>query len=168
MDLTVDQILATVRLQEPSEKFSAARYPFAYAVDFIRQHPEIIPSDVILTDRLLIETIRRMPKGWSHAEASSIREHWAVVKGYDQQEFACLLANAYLRLNGIARPDAKAVDSPKECTGAALAERVRIVHEIRAMADKIRAESWTPTAGIALGSVVDSVADMVNTLPEEG
>jgi hypothetical protein len=50
----------------------------------------------------------------------------------------------------------------------ALAERVRIVAEIRAYADRMRAESYTPSAGVALGAIVDSVADMVNTLPDEG
>lgn len=49
----------------------------------------------------------------------------------------------------------------------ALAERARIVNEIRRHADKIRAEAFTPSTGVALGAIVDSVADMVNTLPEE-
>jgi hypothetical protein len=48
---------------------------------------------------------------------------------------------------------------------AALKERLRIVGEIRAFAEKIRRESYTETTGIALGSVVDSVADHVNTYP---
>lgn len=49
----------------------------------------------------------------------------------------------------------------------ALAERVRIVAEIRKMAENIRQESWTPSAGVALGSIVDDVADRINTMPEE-
>lgn len=49
---------------------------------------------------------------------------------------------------------------------AALAERVKIVREIRDYAEKMRRESWTPSAGVALGAIVDSAADMVNTLPE--
>lgn len=53
---------------------------------------------------------------------------------------------------------------PADVGKAALAERVRIVGEIRRHADKIRAESYTPSAGVALGAVVDSVADMVNAL----
>lgn len=49
---------------------------------------------------------------------------------------------------------------------AALAERVRAVAEVRAMADEIRRDSYTPSAGVALGAVVDSVADRINTMPE--
>lgn len=48
----------------------------------------------------------------------------------------------------------------------ALAERVKIVAEIRRYADKIRGEAYTPSVGVAMGAIVDSVADMVNTLPD--
>ncbi len=50
---------------------------------------------------------------------------------------------------------------------AALAERVRIVNEIRRHADKVRADAPMPHLGIAFGLIVAEVADMVNTLPEE-
>lgn len=56
--------------------------------------------------------------------------------------------------------------APLVAAPAALAERVKIVGEIRRHADKIRAEAWNSSTGVALGAVVDSVADMVNTIEE--
>lgn len=49
-----------------------------------------------------------------------------------------------------------------------LAERVAIVGQIREYADKVRRESFTTATGVALGAVVDSVADLVNVVPEAG
>lgn len=47
---------------------------------------------------------------------------------------------------------------------AALAERVRIVADVHAMAEDIRRTSYTPATGVALGAIVDSIADRINTL----
>jgi len=51
-----------------------------------------------------------------------------------------------------------------EHSDAALAERVRIVAEIRRLADDFRASAVTRNSGLALGALVDDVADRINTL----
>ncbi len=48
---------------------------------------------------------------------------------------------------------------------AALRERARIVAEIRDYADEVRRSS-SPTFRVALSSIVNSVADRVNTMPD--
>jgi len=45
---------------------------------------------------------------------------------------------------------------------AALRERVAIVAEIRAMADEVR-NTWDPNLGRAIGTIIDDVADKINT-----
>lgn len=49
---------------------------------------------------------------------------------------------------------------------AALRERVKIVAEIRDYAREVRDSSYNKSTGVALGAIVDSVADRVNTMPD--
>ncbi len=48
---------------------------------------------------------------------------------------------------------------------AALAERVRIVAEVRRFATDLRTGLANATVGLALGAIVDEVANRINTLP---
>src|SRR5689334_1514538 len=56
--------------------------------------------------------------------------------------------------------------APLIAARGALEERVKIVAEIRKLAENVRKEAWTRTAGIALGSIIDEVADKINLLPD--
>lgn len=49
---------------------------------------------------------------------------------------------------------------------AAPRERVRIVGAVRTYAWKMREEAWTPSVGVAMSAIVDSVADMINTMED--
>lgn len=64
---------------------------------------------------------------------------------------------------------AKALGTPVcallgEHSDPALAERLRIVAEIRRLADEFRRSAVTRNSGLALGALVDDVADRINTL----
>lgn len=49
---------------------------------------------------------------------------------------------------------------------AALRERVQIVQAVRAHAERVRGEAWTPSVGVVMAAIVDSVADMINTMED--
>ncbi len=111
MTTTVDDLVAQIP-PERREQFSPTRYPYTYACDFMRQNPNIIPagvaSDTDLADRL----DRHYPDGhmrtgnlMSRSEASSIRQAWARMEGRDDGDLARVLADAYLRVNGIVRTE---------------------------------------------------------------
>lgn len=44
-------------------------------------------------------------------------------------------------------------------------ERAAIVAQVRAQAEKVRADAWEPSAGIAMGALVDNVADKIEARP---
>jgi hypothetical protein len=75
------------------EQFSPSRYPYTYAADFLRAHPEMVPGH-IRQKMVVIE---------SRSDASQARSLWADELGIDDADAAEVLANAYLKENGVER-----------------------------------------------------------------
>lgn len=92
---TAETILARVQ-REPERQFSPTRYPYTYAADMLRTHPEIIPDEV--APLISPELWEKMP---SRAEASGMRRVWAEFENRNDSELAFILADAYLKLNRI-------------------------------------------------------------------
>lgn len=90
-------------------------------------------------------------------------ERWFTVGDYDSDPLCWEVVTKTAEREGATLARLSVIESGPS---PALAERVRIVGEIRQYAEKARRESFTPSVGVALGAIVDSVADMVNTLPE--
>jgi hypothetical protein len=67
-----------------------SRYPYTYAYDFMRQFPNVIPIDA-----------GPIPDGMSRSQASQIRQRWAEIERREDDDLACVLADAYLRVHGI-------------------------------------------------------------------
>ncbi len=100
-------------------------------------------------------------KEWDGAADND--ERWFIVGDYESDPLCWDVVTQAAAREGATLAELAVKAGP----GAALAERVRIVNEIRQHAEKVRKECVTPSAGVALGAIVDSVADMVNTLPED-
>lgn len=73
--------------------FIPSRYPYTYAADFLRAHPEMVPGH-IRKELIVIE---------SRSDASLARERWAEDLGIDDADAAEVLADAYLKENGVER-----------------------------------------------------------------
>ena len=98
----------------PPPRFSPSRWPFTYACDLLRSHPEIVPQEV--HDRIFellstrsnpsndITTPLRMAIE-SRADASHVRNVWAALAGdMAHAELSELLAEVYCQLEGIIIP----------------------------------------------------------------
>jgi hypothetical protein len=70
-------------------RFIPSRYPYTYAADFLRGHPDMVPA--WLRDEL----------DGSRGSASQVRTKWAERLGIDDREAAEILANAYLEENKV-------------------------------------------------------------------
>lgn len=87
-----------------AEQFNPTRWPYTYACDFLRSHPEIVPQEVW----------QAKPAPWrendtdliSRADASRVRQVWAAMTGTEDEDAAELLAAAYCREYGISVPAA--------------------------------------------------------------
>ncbi len=90
MTTTVDQLVHEATRSAVATTFIPTRYPYTYAADFLRQFPHVVPVDA-----------GPVPLNMSRSDASQIRRRWAEVEGRDDDEFAQVLADAYLRVHGI-------------------------------------------------------------------
>lgn len=95
---TIDEALSALTFEQ-GEQFIPTRYPYTYATDFLRQHPSIVPHEVLTSDRL---SYIDYGAPLSRSAASRIREEWARLTGIDDMGAAILLADAYLAERGIA------------------------------------------------------------------
>lgn len=100
---TVESILASLN---DKPRFISTCYPYIYACDMLRQHPEIAPAAAVC---LAQERAARrgdvigIGSTWSRSDASQIREDWAAIEDRADEELAAVLADVYLQLNGIIR-----------------------------------------------------------------
>lgn len=92
MTTTVDHLVHEATRSAVATTFIPTRYPYTYAADFLRQFPHVIPVDA-----------GPVPQGMSRAESAQIRKHWAEIEGRSDEEFATMLADAYLRVHEIDR-----------------------------------------------------------------
>lgn len=101
MVTTIDSVLAQIPLT-PAERFIPTRYPYTYAADLLRQQPQIVPGPVQRR-----WDAQGLPPGLllSRSESSRIRQMWAEYEGCEDAELAVLLADVYLRVHGITKPE---------------------------------------------------------------
>ncbi len=99
---TVEDILNATRTDTYREQYIPTRYPYTYAADFVRQHPEIVPSQYLRGNEDMM----------SRADASGVIHRWAEGEQYDGADqvggpgrlLAEVLADSYLRVHGIEKP----------------------------------------------------------------
>lgn len=86
--------IVNAHVQKPMRQgFIPSRYPYTYAADFLRAHPEMVPGH-IRKELVVIE---------SRSDASRARQRWAEELGIDDADAAEVLADAYLKENGVER-----------------------------------------------------------------
>ncbi len=100
MTTTVDSLIAQIP-PERREQFSPTRYPYTYACDFIRQYPSVVPAEVRNNPNISHLFEEQMAR----SQASRVRNVWAGHEGRDDEELACVLADAFMRVHGIERPE---------------------------------------------------------------
>ncbi len=96
MTTTVDSLIAQIP-PEPLEQFSPARYPYTYACDFIRQHPNVVPPEVRSNPNIAYLFGEMMAR----SEASQVLKVWAEYEGRDNEDMARVLADAFIVAHGI-------------------------------------------------------------------
>lgn len=94
MKTTVERLVHEATKSATVLTYVPSRYPYAYACDFMRQFPNVIPVDA-----------GPVPDGMSRAEASRIRQQWAWIEQREDEVLACVLADAYLQVHGIEKRD---------------------------------------------------------------
>lgn len=87
-----------------AEQFSPTRWPYTYACDFLRNHPDIVPAEVWKANPALWSA--QNAELMSRAATSRVRQSWADMTGVDDYTAAELLAAAYCREYGISVPAA--------------------------------------------------------------
>jgi hypothetical protein len=98
---TADQLVAKIRTAT-GERFSPTRYPYTYACDLLRNNPQVIPAEVW---QRYEATHGQLPTLMSRADASRIRQLWGDFEQRGDGEFAEVLADAFLTLHGIEKPE---------------------------------------------------------------
>ncbi|WP_341719892.1 hypothetical protein QQG74_09400 [Micromonospora sp. FIMYZ51] len=98
MKTTVEQLVAQVAAHN-AEQFSPTRYPYTYSADFIRQNPHVVPAHI--RDQVPVED----PNLFSRSEAARMKTLWAAAEGRDVRELAEVLADAYMQVWNIQRPE---------------------------------------------------------------
>lgn len=93
------EIVSRITPPQPTQRFSSARWPYTYAYDLVRQHPEIVPSSVARHDGLL-----------SRADAAGVCRRWALAAQIDAQVLVHTLAYVYCVTNGIEMIDLRTSD----------------------------------------------------------
>jgi hypothetical protein len=101
MRTTTEQIVAKIRVDD-GEQFSPARYPYTYACDLLRKNQQVIPAEVW---QRYEETHGQLPTLMNRADASRIRQLWGDFEQRGDEEFAEVLADAFLTLHGIEKPE---------------------------------------------------------------
>jgi hypothetical protein len=102
MTVTVEALLAQVD-QDSGERFSPTRYPYTYACDFLRNNTSVVPLEV--RDAYWAARDELAPSLMSRAQASGLRQAWAQSEGMSDDELAAVLADAYLAVNRIQKPE---------------------------------------------------------------
>lgn len=100
MTTTLEDLLQQI-IPEQGETFSPTRYPYTYACDFLRNNPHVIPAEVRNNPNVQHAIERPL---MSRADASRVRSVWAGFEGRDDEDLACVLADAYLSVHRIVRP----------------------------------------------------------------
>lgn len=90
MTTTVEHLVHEATKSAVVLTYIPTRYPYTYACDFMRQFPTVIPVDA-----------GPIPDGMSRADASRLRQRWAEIERREDDDLACVLADAYLQVHGI-------------------------------------------------------------------
>lgn len=101
MSTTVESLIAQIP-PERREQFSPTRYPYTYACDFIRQNLHVVPAEVAGDESVADYFENGL---MSRAQASRVRQVWAQVEGREDEELARVLADAFMQVHGIVRPE---------------------------------------------------------------
>ena len=102
MTITVQVLLAQID-QDSGEQFIPTRYPYTYAADFLRSNAYVVPLEV--RDAHWAARGELAPSLMSRAQASGLRRAWAESVGMADDELAAVLADAFLALNRIQKPE---------------------------------------------------------------
>jgi hypothetical protein len=108
MKTTVEALVAQT-CGGDTEQYSPTRYPYTYACDFLRTNPQVIPSTV--RERYEARYGQATSPWMSRSQAARIREMWAFFERRDDDEFARVLADAYLLMHGIEKPAKEPTDA---------------------------------------------------------
>lgn len=100
--LTIEEAIQAVESAPPVGTFSATRYPYTYAADYLRTHWQIVPEEI--TEQIADDEARAMALMASRGVASKARQMWAEALGIADEDAARLLADAYLAEHGITKP----------------------------------------------------------------
>lgn len=87
-------------LAQIQPEFIRSRYPYTYAYDLLREHPDLVPAAV--ENRVISRD--GAPNPASRAGVAKLVEVWAEMEGVDDTEICVPLADAYLVTQGIIRP----------------------------------------------------------------
>jgi hypothetical protein len=114
---TVEQLVAAIIPQpEPRPTFKESLWPFTYATDILREHPEIVPLEVhreFFTNGGAGGSMTPHQWEWtklrlaidSRATASRIRKVWAYLLGIRDSKLAEILATVYCTRRDIEIPE---------------------------------------------------------------
>lgn len=94
MNITVDQLVHEATASAIATTYIPTRYPYTYACDFIRQHPQVVPVDAGRTYGEI-----------SRSEVGPIIRRWAEIERCDADDLINALADAYLRVRGIEKSE---------------------------------------------------------------